>query len=217
MLNVAAVHKGFVQRTACPVCGDAHPAEYFSTPFAEGEVRDFLFAYYMLHELYSQAEWKAKVAGQNYALFECRSCRALFQASAPNDEFVAEIYARWIGHNRPGGQSRYPLGEYSHWMGEAMTLTHHMLNLTGKTSPEDLRVLDYGIGHGVFARAMEACGCQVWGFDSRRTYRQRQRRVASELLHWRIAGRSSISSTPSKSLSTFENRARPAGCSAVRL
>jgi 2-polyprenyl-3-methyl-5-hydroxy-6-metoxy-1,4-benzoquinol methylase len=37
--------------------------------------------------------------------------------------------------------------------------------VTGTTFPQDLRILDYGMGLGLFARAMVACGCQVWGFD----------------------------------------------------
>ena len=152
-------------RSACPVCGDRRTTRYFSAPYAEGEVRDFLFGYYKLDELYSQSAWREKVGQVEYTLLQCRTCRALFQENCPDDAFATEIYAGWIGRSLAGSAPHYPLHDYTHWISEAMTLTDFVLKRMGKESPRDLRVLDFGMGHGLFARAMAACGCQVWGYD----------------------------------------------------
>lgn len=138
---------------------------FFSSSFADGPVRDFIFAYYRLDELYSHSDWRAKVGETEYALLECRACSALFQREVPDETFAQEIYAGWIGRHQTDAQKSLPFTEFAHSIGEAMILTRHLLRHTSKTVPSNIRVLDFGMGRGNFAKAMVACGCQVWGYD----------------------------------------------------
>ncbi|MCX2980777.1 class I SAM-dependent methyltransferase [Halieaceae bacterium IMCC14734] len=188
----------FDQRDSCPVCDGGKVTAILELPYSSGDVCTFLFEYYRLEELFSRADWASRVGNTPYALDSCQNCQAIYQRFAPTSAFAAEIYAQWIGRPSVGtsqklkylnGQSGehwqfQSFAEHTHKLSEAMRLTKLLINQTGKRYPRELKVLDYGLGTGVFARAMQACGCRVFGYDLADNRQQAARESGIQMLSY---------------------------------
>ena len=150
----------FVARDSCPVCSGNRTEIVYSTPYVGTEVETFLRQKYDRKP--RDQTYAERLEGFDFTVLRCVACSALFQRLAPDREFASEYYETWIADH---GHPKFPFGEYTHSINEAMTLTAFLLKQTGKSFPNDLWILDFGVGQGVFALAMRACGCRVAAFD----------------------------------------------------
>lgn len=150
----------FFERGRCPACHSADVETMLSEPYVGGGPETILRPKY--DRIPRAIPYEERLNGHDYVILGCRNCRALFQRFAPTPEFASEYYGSWIAQH---GKPRFPFEEYKHWINEALILTSFLLKRTGRRTPDELRVLDYGVGEGVFANAMKACGCNVFGFD----------------------------------------------------
>lgn len=150
----------FVARSRCPVCHSADVETVLSEPYVGAGPESVLRPKY--DRIPREVPYEERLNGYDYTILSCRGCRALFQQLAPTPEFAAEYYGSWIAQH---GKPRFLLGEYAHWINEALILTSFLLKRTGRESPDELKILDFGVGQGVFANAMKACGCKVYGYD----------------------------------------------------
>ena len=150
----------FYERKLCPVCQSADTEQILSEPYVGGGPERILRPKY--DRIPREETYQARLSGYDYSILSCLHCRALFQKLAPTPAFAAEYYGSWIAQH---GSPKFPFGEYAHAINEALILTDFLLKWTGKAVPAELKILDFGVGMGVFANAMKACGCRVFGFD----------------------------------------------------
>lgn len=150
----------FIERTECPVCAGHKVSTVYSAPYVGSPVEDYLRP--RCDRSNGEGSYRQRFAGHEFVVSACSDCNALFQKHAPAPGLAAEYYDTWIAaHGSPSA----PFTEYTHRINEALVLTSLLLKRTGKRSPADLSVLDYGVGRGVFALAMRACGCKVSTYD----------------------------------------------------
>ncbi len=150
----------FSERFQCPLCGSSDIVSVYSRRYVGTEVEASLIGKYNSHP--REQPFDQRFADSEYVVSECKKCRAYFQKYIPSNDLAIEYYNTWISQH---GKPTFPFGEYTHHINEAMILTSLLLRHTGKTSPADLSVLDFGVGRGLFAMAMRACGCRVTAHD----------------------------------------------------
>lgn len=155
----------FTERPGCPVCAGTDTTIVYDQPYTENAIRTYLTNYYDLEQ--RNFDYDAVFAGHNFTLKLCTACKAITQHLAPDDELSMMVYSDWIdeGDGEEKRLKRYPFSEYTHHIQEAMIITAFLLRYTGKRSPRDLRVFDFGLGWSRWAMAMKACGCEVAGTD----------------------------------------------------
>jgi 2-polyprenyl-3-methyl-5-hydroxy-6-metoxy-1,4-benzoquinol methylase len=159
LLYISA-QKLFEERVDCPVCGSTDVQDIFSKPYVGSEIGDILRGRY--ERTGRSPSFDDRFAEKDYVICECKTCRAYYQRFAPVADLAVEYYSEWISeHGRP----QWPFSEYTHRINEALVLTSFLLKHTGKKSPAELSILDFGVGRGLFALAMRACGCRVSAID----------------------------------------------------
>ena len=106
------------------------------------------------------------LAGAEYRLDECTGCSLVFQRHIPKKELLDVLYDQWL--NSESHPDHDPVDR------EAMTNPlssrdgHELLAIarTLRKDVKDLRVLDYGMGWGLWPRVATRLGArEVFGFD----------------------------------------------------
>lgn len=150
----------FVHRSNCPGCTFTGASTVFSAPLDSGVLFEFLRRYYS-----RAGEIGARLAGAVFRLDECDHCSLVFQRWVPNDELLSELYDRWLGSSESHVHDALVAAALD---APRRTRDAHELFAVSAflgASLERLRVLDYGMGWGLWARIAGALGCQVHGYD----------------------------------------------------
>lgn len=167
-------------RDRCPVCGSTHAKEAYRRPFEGGEVQAYLDDFYRLPSL--KVDYVGLFGGQDYVLDRCADCSALYQRNIPTELLMDALYGKWIANSDT--PSPEPLSHFTHHVQEAMQAIAFAMRRRGETSPAAVRVLDYGLGWGVWAKAAVGVGAKVAGFDLSRQRRDHAARHGIEVLGW---------------------------------
>lgn len=155
-----------VERRVCTVCGNEELRCVYKRSYAHPDIRGHFLRYYGLEPRGLAQEYDSALGSADFVLQECSSCRAITQRFAPGELLAGLLYGKWIDEDPGRAHKRNPdFSEYTHNIQEALVVTGFLLRHRGKSRPNDLKVLDYGTGWGRFARALKACGCQVFVYD----------------------------------------------------
>jgi 2-polyprenyl-3-methyl-5-hydroxy-6-metoxy-1,4-benzoquinol methylase len=146
---------GFVERRDCPVCGCSRTTTAFRIPFDKGAIGRFLRDYYAVDPRLLRAA--------PYELMRCPDCTLIFQRFAGDDALLDELYGKWINHSYvPELDPQYqaevsaPLRSRD---GHELLVAADALRM----KPEEMTVLDFGMGWGMWARIAKQLGCDVYG------------------------------------------------------
>jgi SAM-dependent methyltransferase len=158
----------FVRRDACPACGGTRAKNLCSVPYDRGALLAYLQSYY--EKARDIGTW---LNGAMYEVDRCRDCRLVFQRYVGRDALLSALYDEWLNSNyHPDGDASYQASVAN----PASTRDgHEVLTIAralGK-APSSLRVLDYGMGWGLWARVASGLGAHTFGYDlspTRRTY-----------------------------------------------
>jgi len=145
---------GFVPRDHCPACGTDDPVRLYSEPLSSPRWRDYL------SEFYRQP---IRLTG-NFTVEECRRCRTMWQGEVGNEPLLAALYGEWVKSPPP---EEDPLYRYDVANPERSRDGHEIIVASaflGKR-PEEMTVLDYGMGWASWARIARSLGCRSYGFD----------------------------------------------------
>lgn len=163
-----ATPKYFEQRASCPGCESTRSRTLYRAPYGHGPVFNFLKDYYRSGNVSSE-----KLHDAAYVLDECLDCSLSFQRFIPNAAFLDEIYDRWL--NSAYHPEKDP--SYAEALGGAFHSRdgHEIAAIAAVLGRPigSLRVLDFGMGWGLWARTALALGCASHGFDlseNRRAY-----------------------------------------------
>jgi SAM-dependent methyltransferase len=156
---------GFVERRACPVCGEQGHDVLRSAAFTSPEVWDFLESYYAGRIARSDLE------GGLYQVRRCRACRFLWQAFHLDESGMRALYERWISAEE--SLAKKTRSDVSLFDGYARELSSVSRRLGRK--PYQLSLLDFGMGWGAWCRMAQAYGYTVTGFELSQPRREHAR------------------------------------------
>lgn len=153
------LHNNFSSREECPVCSSPRHEILFSGPLTSSPVRDFIESHYR-HQR-GQLNWD-KLDGIDYILCDCVDCGLIYQKHIPAAGMLHEIYDVMIG---PAFLDELELrgltvDNFEQIAGELNVL----FRIIGK-HPADTQFLDFGFGHGRFARVAVAMGAKVFATE----------------------------------------------------
>lgn len=155
-----------IERDHCTVCSSPDVTIRYALRYQGSELSRYFANYYGLDRRGLEGDYAAALRDAEFVLQECARCHAITQRFAPDEAVANKLYGEWIDDDPGRVYKRHPkFLEYTHQLQEAMILTRFLLRHRAKSVPSDLKVLDFGLGWGRFAAAMQACGCQVYGFD----------------------------------------------------
>lgn len=159
----------FVEREACPACGSSHSHTLLIRPYNEGALRLFLTRYYSAAE-----NLDAWLEGGTYQLERCAACQLVFQRFVGSEPLLSALYDRWLNNTYYPGTPAFlaQVGAPSRTRdGHELFAAAHAL---GRPVPR-LRVLDYGMGWGLWAQIAKRLGAQVFGYDLSKRRREHAR------------------------------------------
>lgn len=148
-------HVHFNRRERCPGCGSADLRTLYRTPYSEPPLIDFLVSYYS--RIGDARRW---LKDADYVVEKCMSCSLSFQSYVPTGGFLNEIYDRWLSSCAEPMHQSLPLPPHCRDGQELL-----MIARTLGQPAERLRVLDYGMGWGSWARMALKLGCKSYGFE----------------------------------------------------
>lgn len=115
-----------------------------------------------LREFYGRHIELEYLAGAEFVLDECLRCRLVFQRWVPGEALIRKLYEEWINPDEVFEEHRRT--DDARYHRELADEVAMILALVGKT-PADVRVLDFGMGWGNWARMAGAFGCRAFGTE----------------------------------------------------
>ncbi len=146
---------GFRQRESCPACGCSLRRELLRIPFDQPELAAFIESFY------AGRVPREALRDADFGLVECRDCRLVFQDPVLDESGMGRLYDRWVDQARSLEKKRHAkASRYRQYAGQIMTLMRIF-----PARPDSIRVLDFGMGWGYWARMAAAHGLDVCGFE----------------------------------------------------
>lgn len=148
----------FVERTRCPACHGTATQQLYACGYDDPALRDYLDRNYAA---VGNGVDHTALQGARFLLMECTACALVYQQEIPDDALMERLYEEWIDpqisfdrHEQQINTLRY----YSDYAQEIMQILAHFGRI-----PATVKVLDFGMGWGKWARMAQAFGCEVYG------------------------------------------------------
>ncbi|TNF90769.1 MAG: class I SAM-dependent methyltransferase [Gammaproteobacteria bacterium] len=146
---------GFEHRDGCPVCGSDNIARLCEISYADKRMREFFAAFYQgraaLHLLREES----------YRVVTCNKCGFLFQDRILDSDGMQDLYRHWVDQASSLNKKKLARAKlFRQYAGQVQTL----MQMAGGR-PDRIRVLDFGMGWGYWARMAQAHGLDVKGFE----------------------------------------------------
>jgi len=143
------------KRVSCPICD----SKKFSLihEFKYEKLYDFLTIYtgFNKDDFYS-------IKDEYYTLLRCQSCKHIYQAMVPNQDFSYTLYERWIDAEN---SYKYQKSKYNSRFFNVLQYEINILFHYFKRDPSTIKVLDFGAGWGDFAILAKAHGFDVYAVE----------------------------------------------------
>ena len=158
----------FISREMCPICHGPESSPIYSCSLTQDPVRGFISSHYSKQ---GTIDWSL-LEGTAYELVECEICGLVYQRNVPNNHVLDRLYNQFIDSSqlRRLEEERLTINNFFAIAGEMAVL----FRMTGK-KPSQITLLDFGFGHGRWARVAHALGAKVfvteYGDDKRDTAR----------------------------------------------
>ncbi len=146
---------GFDARGACPVCTATGARVLCEIDYADHRLAAFI------DRFYGGRVPPAALAGARYRVVACERCALLYQDPILDAAGMRALYDEWIDSAASLAKKQHaPAKLFAKYAGQVQTLAR----LIART-PAEVRVLDYGMGWGYWARMAAAHGYVVEGFE----------------------------------------------------
>lgn len=148
----------FEARDDCPACGASATHTIYSSPFSEGGIGTFIREYYKVDPHLLDAA--------PYELQHCPRCDLVYQHHVGSRELLTDVYTKWCWQpsdpdvDYPGYKehlTEYKLSPSGH---EVMIIAKYL-----RRPFDEIKLLDYGMGWGMFARIAKQLGVDVYGLE----------------------------------------------------
>jgi 2-polyprenyl-3-methyl-5-hydroxy-6-metoxy-1,4-benzoquinol methylase len=141
----------FSIRTECPACDAKDFRTVFSVDLLDPNVQ-----HYVARKIRDQ-DVLEQFHDTQYALLKCDECGLIFQKNILSDHYLSTLYDEWVVHREEKPQSNKYFAYYSNELCTIATLFDKPISA--------IRVLDYGLGAGRWAKVAAAMGFDVVGTD----------------------------------------------------
>ena len=163
-----------IKREQCPSCGSPSARVLLSLPYEAPALSTFLKTYY------HRPPDTTPLEGGSYEVVRCEGCSLGYQRYVPGAELLQAIYDVWISPTPPEGvRNRYGIEDYRLLAQEVQFVIEHF-----RKPPASIRVLDFGMGWGVWSRMALAFGCSVAGAELSLARQNHARSIGVEVLQW---------------------------------
>jgi SAM-dependent methyltransferase len=158
----------FVLRDACPACGNTRAETLCNVPYDGGPLLAYLQSYYT-----KARDVRSALCGGTYVVDRCTDCRLVFQRYVGDAALLSTLYDDWLNSEYDPDHDPTYQSSVAH---PESTRDGHELLAAARTLGRPvsaLRVLDYGMGWGLWARIAHGLGAHAHGYDlspTRRTY-----------------------------------------------
>ena len=146
---------GFKQREHCPVCDSTSNRLLCEIPYGDPQLSNYL------EQFYGGKVALDSLQSASYRVVLCQPCGFIYQDSILHEEGMRMLYEDWIDHAQ-SLQKKQTAGAnlYLQYSAQIQTLTRLF-----KQSPDQVKILDYGMGWGYWSRMAQAHGFDVTGFE----------------------------------------------------
>lgn len=145
----------FEYRSKCELCNSEKKSVLLSKELTDPSVWDFLSEYY--HGKIKETD----LMGGKHEILKCLSCGFIWQAFILNEEGMGKLYSVWISpENSLRNKNNQGLTLFSGLARQVETISSLI-----KKKPEEVQVLDFGMGWGHWAIMAKAFGYDVSGFE----------------------------------------------------
>jgi SAM-dependent methyltransferase len=158
-MTLDATHMpGFDARPCCPVCGGGDTQRLYAAPYRDEPVRSLVASNYAEQGI---VDWPL-LEDAEFVVERCRRCDLVYQSNVPNAALLEVIYTRMIGSAAldRSETALLTLDNFQRIAGEFSVLFARL----GKP-PAQIRMLDFGMGYGRWARVARAMGATVYATE----------------------------------------------------
>lgn len=148
----------FTVRSSCPVCLATDAYRLYSCLYDSDPIRALVSSSF---DAQGTVDW-ALLSGVDFTVDHCRQCDLIYQVNVPDEAMLEVIYTRMIGNAFLSSceESLLTLENFHRIAGEFTVLFKRI----GK-HPTQIRMLDFGMGHGRWARVARAMGATVFATE----------------------------------------------------
>lgn len=149
----------FIERTRCPACDSSRIETWLRIPYDDTTLSNFLAECYP-----AATDLRAWLSGATYQIDACKDCQLVYQRHVGSPELLSTLYDRWLNNDYHPADADFQ----KQIARPAMTRDGHEIFAVAYTlgvSLPELRVLDYGMGWGLWARIAHELGAQSFGYD----------------------------------------------------
>lgn len=146
---------GFHQRDCCPLCESTSNRILCEIPYHDQRLATFIGQFYQ-----GRVPLESLASG-NYRVVACTNCDFIYQDPVLDEAGMQALYVNWIDQaqslqKKQTANSRL----YSQYAGQVHTLSRMI-----DKRPDQIRVLDFGMGWGYWSRMAQAHGLNVVGYE----------------------------------------------------
>lgn len=145
----------FIKRDHCPVCNSIKLEKILSCPFTDDKIRVFVDSYY------EGRVPNSKLENTNYTLLECSFCELIFQEFILSPQNMRNLYETWISADESLAKKQNVSIDVINDFRCIINVISSLLN----KKPEEISVLEYGIGWGVWLHEAKKIGYVVTGVE----------------------------------------------------
>jgi 2-polyprenyl-3-methyl-5-hydroxy-6-metoxy-1,4-benzoquinol methylase len=148
----------FDYRAACPACHSGNVQQLYACSLTESPLKEYIADFYA-----SQGGVEfSYLEGVDFILDECLDCELIYQRAVPNFLLMHILYERWID---PSKQFRvYHLNHGVDYFARIADEIEALVRYFGK-KPNELKLLDFGMGWAEWSHIASAFGCDVRGIE----------------------------------------------------
>jgi 2-polyprenyl-3-methyl-5-hydroxy-6-metoxy-1,4-benzoquinol methylase len=172
---------GFQQRESCPLCASNSKRLLCEIPYNDQRLAEFIEHFYQGRVAYKSLQ------SASYRVVLCQQCDFIYQDSILDEKGMQTLYEDWIDHQQSLHKKQTAGTKlYRQYAGQIQTLAQLL-----KQRPDQVQILDYGMGWGYWSRMAQAHGFDVAGFElsnQRREYARKMGVTVIDTLPAKLAG-----------------------------
>jgi len=169
---------GFQQRESCPLCESNSNRLLVEIPYSDQRLVEFIERFYRGRVAYKSLQ------SASYRVVLCQQCDFIYQDSILDEKGMQTLYEGWIDHQQSLLKKQTAGTKlYRKYAGQIQTLARLL-----KPLPDQVRILDYGMGWGYWSRMAQAHGFDVAGFEISKQRREYARHMGITVIDTLPAG-----------------------------
>jgi 2-polyprenyl-3-methyl-5-hydroxy-6-metoxy-1,4-benzoquinol methylase len=169
---------GFQQRESCPLCESNSSRLLVEIPYSDQRLVEFIERFYRGRVAYKS------LRSESYRVVLCQQCDFIYQDSILDEKGMQTLYEDWIDHQQSLLKKQTAGTKlYRQYADQIQTLARLL-----KPRPDQVRILDYGMGWGYWSRMAQAHGFDVAGFELSKQRREYARNMGITVIDTLPAG-----------------------------